>query len=506
MSLLNRIFLSNWEKAIILCGVLGVLLPTSPMNMPFTYRDSGVFLYTGWRILHGELPYLDIWDHKPPIVFYINALGLLLSNNSRWGVWVIELFTLIFAGTLCFYLFKKIFGSIPSVISLIFCLLTLGFLIQGGNLTEEYALPLQFLALWLACDINKPNISPWRYFLIGFIGTLAFFTKQTTIGIWIAIIFYITLQKFSSRQFKPWIHNLIYLSASSLIFILVVVIFFSIHGAFWEFWNAAFDFNFVYSTPITGITNRLAPITSGLAPLRRTGLFQIAMLGYILSIIYIFNEKDEIKQLSPLLYIGLIGLPIELILVSTSGRTYPHYYIAMLPILSLFAGVVFWVFYSKLSGFKKKYQAYFFIIIMSILLWKPCYSYYNEIIPYKPTMDDQIINYVKNSTTPDESVLFWGAESSINYLTQRKSPSRFVYQYPLYTKGYTDAEMIEEFLNDIIQNRPQLIIDTKNPKTPLFDFPIHTTTIDNSIKYIKAHYRMKGDIGSWSIYELINNP
>ena len=94
MKALRKIIDRSWEKLLVFSGALCVLLPVSPLNMKFSYSDSGVFLYTGWRILNGELPYRDVWDHKPPIIFYINALGLAIANNSRWGVWLIELHAL----------------------------------------------------------------------------------------------------------------------------------------------------------------------------------------------------------------------------------------------------------------------------------------------------------------------------------------------------------------------------------------------------------------------------
>jgi hypothetical protein len=65
--------------------IFAMLIPISPKYMLYTYRDSGVFLYAGWRITEGDIPYRDIWDHKPPVIFYINALGLSLTKGSRWG-------------------------------------------------------------------------------------------------------------------------------------------------------------------------------------------------------------------------------------------------------------------------------------------------------------------------------------------------------------------------------------------------------------------------------------
>ena len=74
-------------------------------------------------------------------------------------------------------------------------------------------------------------------------------------------------------------------------------------------------------------------------------------------------------------------------------------------------------------------------------------------------------------------VLIWGAESAINFNTKRRSPSRFVYQLPLYNYNYAKEDLILEYLNSIIQNQPKFIIDTNNNETPIFDFPVQTESI-----------------------------
>jgi len=56
--------------------VFAILLPESPLYKLYLERDSGVFHYVGWLITQGKIPYRDVWDHKPPVIFFINALGL----------------------------------------------------------------------------------------------------------------------------------------------------------------------------------------------------------------------------------------------------------------------------------------------------------------------------------------------------------------------------------------------------------------------------------------------
>jgi len=470
--------------------------------MNSTYRDSGVFLYTGWRILNGGLPYRDIWDHKPPVIFYINALGLAIANNSRWGVWLIEFVALFLAAYIGFRLIKKSLGPYSAIFSLLLWLLTLVFTIEGGNLTTEYTLPLQFAALLLVYDANKSDFPNWRWFLIGLIGGIAFFTKQTTIGIWIAIILYLTFQRLQFHQVKRWISELLFIIAGGLTICIGWVIFFGLHHALPQFWSAAFEFNYYY---LIVNTNRLKPLLDGLAPLLKVGLLQFSMMGYVAGIILIFFKKSIIKDWSPLLLVGLIDLPIELLLISTSGKIFAQYYMTLLPSLAIFAGLMFWVFLSALSswGIGNTAKKIFITSIVGIFLWTSYAPYINQANSYQSGWDEPAIKYVESVTSPDDQVLLWGNETSVNYFTKRRSPTRFVYQYPLYINGYVNEQMIMEFLRDIINNHPRLIIDTKTPGQPIFDFPIHTKVIEASIANLKYHYRFVENVGDWSVYEYV---
>ena len=495
-----------WDKLLIATGILFVLLPTSPLNMPFADRDSGVFLYIGWRILNNELPYRDIWDHKPPIIFYINALGLFILH-SRWGVWLIEFFALFAAAILSFQLIKKVFDSFSSALGLSLWLITLAILIGGGNLTTEYTLPLQFAALWLVYNTDATKFQNLRHFLIGLTGAIAFFTKQTTIGIWIAIILYITLRICTSYQEgKYWLRKILFIISGGLLVSLIIVIFFYLQGALPQFWDAAFRYNFVYSFSTNDFVSRLAPVATGIILLAKTGLLEFSVVGYILALFLI--RKNAIPKTSHLIIVGLIDLPIELILVSASGRTYPHYYLTLLPCLALFSAIPFWFLYSHIPKRKISISARYILStnIFFIFLLISLGAYKTTVIGYRNIGNEAAINYIKSSTTPDSYVLLWGAESDVNFFTQRRCPSRFVYQYPLYTQGYVDEQMIEEFLQDTIRIRPAVIIDTKNPTTPLYDFPIHTKAINANIAYLKSHYLAAGEVGGWTVYEYIGNP
>ena len=62
----------------------------------------------------------------------------------------------------------------------------------------------------------------------------------------------------------------------------------------------------------------------------------------------------------------------------------------------------------------------------------------------------------------DDSILIWGGDAKLYVLSQRDSPTRFFYQYPLVKPGYANQTNRNEFISDIVDSRPTIIVDTEN--------------------------------------------
>ncbi len=321
----NFLKIRGWELLLLFLFSLVVLLPISPLNMPSTYRDSGVFLYTGWRILNGDIPYRDVWDHKPPVIFYLNALGLIFSQNSRWGVWFIEFLFLFTAAWIGFRLIQKMFGDETAILSSLLWLSSLIFVLDGGNLTEEYALPIQFAALYLISKSDESEFMHLSSFLLGLLGGMAFLTKQTAIGIWIAILVYLFVSRIYRGQIKRLIRELCLIASGGFVVILGWVLFLVAQGALLEFWEAVFRYNLIYTSSISELSIRLGSIIYGARLLSQSGLFPLSIVGYVLGIILFLERRNAFRGSIAVLFVGLLDLPLELIFAGASGRSYPHY-------------------------------------------------------------------------------------------------------------------------------------------------------------------------------------
>ena len=138
-----------WEVAfcVLLAGAfcLCFSISTSPLYTHYGY-DSVIFQLIGKFWAEGHIPYVELWDHKGPYIFFINALGYGMTGNAI-GVFLLQVLHLavtLFFILKGFLLFRKpLQACLLTAVSLLWLLCSF----DEGNLTEEYMLP------WIAAVI-----------------------------------------------------------------------------------------------------------------------------------------------------------------------------------------------------------------------------------------------------------------------------------------------------------------------------------------------------------------
>ncbi len=503
------------RKYILLSLLLSLLvkIPISPLFFPFPDRDSGVFAYIGRRVLNGELPYLDVWDHKPPLVFYINALGLSIAPDSLWGIWLISVPILAVAIFFSLKLLTKLFDSEIAIASTAIALGGLPLLLGLGNLTTEYTLPFQFLALFLVWKFwDEDAKASWKYLFIGVLGGLALMTKQSSIGIWLAVGIVLLFQVFLKGKSRLSITRLVWFVLGVALVIGLVSLHFYLKGGFEAFWDQAFLYNFVYvgKSEIHWIKRIVNLFT--MREIEPMMLFHLGMVGGIVALVGIVLRKDDKveKKQKVFFTLLLIDLVLEVLLTQLPDATYAHYFLTLLPVLTVLTGLSLSVLLSGISKLKSiptaghaRAKKLFFALIVLFASFPLLTEWFNSVKGPVQNYNEEVVELILKETEPDQQVLLWGAETAINFYTGRESPSRYVYQYPLVQKSYVTEEMILEFLNDIEQNKPELIIDTAREGMPFLRFPIQSERIDELINKIFAQYEEKAIINGWWVIQLV---
>ena len=119
---------------------VGTLFHLYPGNHLYPTGDSAVFVYIGKQMLKGKVSYLDYFDHKGPLLYIIEFVGLSISRGTTNGLWVAEVInmavTLLILVRLCFLASKR---RSSVWLALLITFLACGWRVyEGGNFTEEY--------------------------------------------------------------------------------------------------------------------------------------------------------------------------------------------------------------------------------------------------------------------------------------------------------------------------------------------------------------------------------
>jgi hypothetical protein len=526
--------------------VLVVLLPVIPAHKTLVSRDAGVFQYIGWRINQGEVPYRDAWDHKPPVIFWINALSLRITQKAGWGIWILEFLSLLAAVTLSLGLLRKLSGTASAILATGIWCVNLSLVLYGGNFTTEFALPLQFACLWLIWQANLPGLGQaenkehygWRAVALGVLAALLFFTKQTTVAIPMAWLVYVVGKEIASAPENHWrlAMTLGGFAAGAGVVTLAIAGYFLSQGALHQFWDAAFVFNFYYAQ--STLLERLQSILEVFKYMNAGGLVWLAILGWLAVLVRLIRQKPANPEQSArhaVWAVAALALPLEFLFLGTSGKVYYHYFITLIPVLAVFTAALFQMLFEALGleenqrligndierlkplAVKSTKPAFagfgfgrglvlvvfgFAVVMGSIpgyaVNWKE-YDRGNE----RSKIQQKVVNEIQRLSEEDEPLLAWGAETGFNFLSQRRSPTRFVYQYPLYrgySGDYASMENIRRFFEDLEDNPPQVILVPSYSGFNAQEFDIKSAEIEDAFAAFAENYTLYKEIGSFKIY------
>jgi len=441
---------------------LRLLVSTNPYTH-FPGRDQGVFLYIGEGLIKGQTPYLDTWDHKGPLIYFINALGKLLDPAGEWGVYSLMIVFLATAVAVMYLLLRERAGSIPLFGGLA---VFLGLMLKMGafdNLVELYALP--FYALGLLAVINAVEKRNSKYMLLfGAAAALAFSLRPNLVSVFAVGGIYWLVEEIKRRGKTG--RGLLFAFAGALLVLLPTVIFFGLRGALPDLFDQMFRFNFLYaSVSEKRIWEKLTEIAPASLPVVIGGLICI----FFTKGFYWKRTKDRHgKALT--IYSLIFGL--EFLLSRLSGYDFPHYSLPLLLIGSFLLVYLLELITKAIPiGWKTKFSLAMKAIAGVFVLGALLYQIISWIKFPDPVRSEEVLQAeFRGTLTRRPTLLVWGAETQINYLLGKDSPTRYVYQYPLLNDQYCSAEKGKEFLEDVVRGLP-VILDTSNgnPWVPSLD-------------------------------------
>jgi len=180
---MNKKFLRYDNPLWALLGAVLFLLvfswSTSPWYKVFGH-DSPFFEIIGLGVVQGKIPYVDLFDHKGPLIFFIDALGFSFGIGKT-GVFLLQVvfmsFTLFFLYKLA-ALFTK--GPKQAFAAVALTLIPLADFLCEGNQCEEWMLPFIASSLYLVCNYIKNDggrFPFWKSLYLGAAFAIIFYTR-----------------------------------------------------------------------------------------------------------------------------------------------------------------------------------------------------------------------------------------------------------------------------------------------------------------------------------------
>ncbi|MBI3165489.1 MAG: glycosyltransferase family 39 protein [Chloroflexi bacterium] len=526
--LLNRVLLA----ALFIVLALAVLTQTSP-GIETPNRDYGFYAYIGKQIAKGYLPYRDVWESKPPAIFYLNAFALRLGRGSRWGIWLVEFAFLFSAIAASYHLIKKLWGLLPAIFGVIIWLWGIDFTLQGGNYTEEYPLVLHFLALILLLRLIQTPKHRLFNLTLGLTLSISLLFRPNNAVVEIVSILVFSASLLWKRDFKSFFIAVSWVTLGIAIPLAITSAYFAHHGLFQAMLEASILYNLAYSQAERSATS---PLTVGFEYLNLAAW--IGLTGYLLILARI---KDILKSPHlPLFIVLLIGTPAAVFLSDPAKRNYGHYFMNWLPFIAPLSAFAFHTIQQKLfppsaprlplSAFRLPPSAFrflpsflfplssFIIALLFLLLSGRAslnYKAFDRLLTSaERELRSPISIYVENHTNPGEYVLFWATHPGENLMSHRDAPYSTLF-YPNLVDSEIADRLNDDFFADLQRNRPVLIVDMGRLTIPSLDpakreeqkaagvYPTNPPdNLDEVLKFIEDNYYLEAVIKDKPVYRL----
>lgn len=460
---------------LVILALLLMLLPQNPYSN-FLGNDSGVFLYTASLMKEGGIPYVDSWDHKGPFIYFIDLLGISIPPNQQWGLFILQIL-LVLGGCVFFIHEVRKESSWAAVLSGLACFLyawpkTFG----GGNQVEFYSsilLLFSFAFYLTATHIGKNN----SFFFLGILGAVVCFTRINNAAFW-AVLGVLLLFNTIRDWRKNWQKLFLFLAGLALVGCITLGYLWR-NGALPDFIDQYLRYNFFYSSISSGFTEKIQSVFTNYRDC--FGIFFCFWTLFILVVILLirFQHRNGAKGQKPqgfsnLLSLALLSFPLDFLLSGLSGRSYAHY-LAMLPVyLFFFSTVVIERYRRRLLPECKHGKLLtagvfcgFFILFAflskdSLSLWTGIQDKVLSQAFYNTYRIPEEVILIDENTEPEDTVLIWGGDTRYNYLSGRKSPTRYSYPFILMQCNYATEGRWWEFYHQFISDPPEIILEMKN--------------------------------------------
>lgn len=441
----------SYIVSLIFAIAFGFNSPIHPFSNGDAGVDSSVFKTVTMMMERGYVPYKDSFDHKGPLIYFINWLGNRISYYR--GIWVIE----VLAISITFYFMYRIARISCNMLSSFFITILsvslLFYFYDGGNFTEEYAMPLIAVSLYIFLDYLVNNtISRIRLFISGTSLTLVLMLRPNMISVWFVFCIAILAVEIKNKQFQKIAFFSKHFITGMVLTLIPFIIWLAVNNNFYSFFQDYVVFNMKYNSSMPQSEKLLAMYDAFIN-------FMLPALSLALACIVLYFRKNILINTIYTLY-----LAITLYTIIMGGMGYYHYGMVIVPSV-VYPISLLWNTIEHIKDTNTQKALMSFCIVFTIYLtvvsnWLGLLSdighaYLNKDTYHRSEEVENIVSIISSHTNEDDKISVYGNWDLIYVLSNRAHATKYSYQYPI---GLINEAIMNEYFTQLQNEQPQIIV------------------------------------------------
>jgi 4-amino-4-deoxy-L-arabinose transferase-like glycosyltransferase len=466
--------------AVIFFGSIRYRLRDMPLE-----RDEGEYAYSGQLLLQGIPPYKLAYNMKLPGIYLAYAAIMAALGETPAGIHLGLLFVNAITILLLYFLTAILFGRLAGVAAACsYALLSTGTSVMGfeSHATNFVVLPalagILLLLMTLQSEGSESSagvppalertsrpLSGWLLFFSGLSSGIAFLMKQHGIFFILFCLFYLTWSDWNRKTSPPVIlRHLAVLFSGVLLPYLISCWSLYRAGVFSQFWFWTVSYANEYSK--VGLRRAMHAFWENSRTVVSPSL-PIWLIAAIGMSALLWNQCARRHA------VFIAGLFLLSFLSLCPGAYFrPHYFILLLPIVAILAGVAVSAATQKLGQHSRRARIILvpaFVLLASFLYaifrQRQVYFSMSPVEVVQATYGDnafvpavEVARYIENNSPQTARIAVIGSEPEIYFYAHRQSATGYIYMYSLIGHQKYTVPMRAGIMRELEQNRPEYLV------------------------------------------------
>ncbi|MBI5532624.1 MAG: glycosyltransferase family 39 protein [Deltaproteobacteria bacterium] len=482
-----------WSDRALIAGGIALALFALLQVLQYKYgRDQGIYAVVADSMVRGGMPYRDMWDFKPPGVFFVYALARAVFGPGQWGIRLLQALCLAALVPAFMTLSRRLFGTrlagfMGAVVAIV---VDAQLEFWHTAQPESFGGVLTVIGLVLVTDekILAPDKGLRRRAWAMWVGAgacfgLAGLMKPQMGGASLVASIYLLLEL--RRQGLSWKRSamsVVGVGAGTLLSLLLCVSYFKARGAWGDLYQTLFVFAPGYGS--TTWSSEWWPnylyyafeyfSVAGAGPL---------FIGMALTLGLARTDSRETRGL--LLILGIVFL--HLVGIAIQSKFFPYHFAGTYPLGAFIGGLGLW----KLWRICQRRGPTYVVLFVGMFylfarartatrdlgetFWDRSWQrtsvlmsgdaaarervaaklYSVADVDYEQNM--KVVRWLQANTAPTDPVYIWGFEPFIYDVAQRMPATRYIYNVPQRVAWFRE-ESRGRLMEDLRRSPPRAIV------------------------------------------------